>query len=74
VVYAESRTANQKPQIVKFCAPFNGITLLSWNPVGISKKREKSGLAEVSTVNIQIKWIGTMGPNSKVFSSVILKN
>ena len=42
---AESRTANQKPVNMKFYAPFYARTPIGWIPVGISKKREDSGLS-----------------------------
>ena len=48
---AESRTANQKPGNLKCCAPFNERTLIGQNLVGISKKREKSGLSRNQKVH-----------------------
>ena len=46
MVYAKSLTANQKPGNLKFCPPFYKRFLIGWNPEGISKKGETSGLSK----------------------------
>ena len=48
MVYAKSLTANQKPGNLKFCPPFYKRFLIGWNPEGISKKGEASGLSKKS--------------------------
>ena len=45
VAYAESQTANQKPENLNFSAPYNKRTLIGRNPIGISKKRGKRALS-----------------------------
>ena len=45
MAYAESRTANQKPENLKFSTLFNK-TLIGRNLVGISKKREKEQIKQ----------------------------
>ena len=76
MAYAESRTANQKPGSLKFCAPFNDeITIIGLNVVGIFKMREKSRLSrtlKVSTLDIEIKRSELRVSNSKVPSSNII--
>ena len=75
MAYAESRTANQKPGSLKFCAPFNEITIIGLNVVGIIKMREKSRLSrklKVSTLDIEIKRSELRVSKSKVPSSNII--
>ena len=58
VAYAESQTANQKPENLNFSAPYNERTLIGRNPIGMYKKRGKWCIKQksnVSTVDIQIK-------------------
>ena len=75
MAYAKSRTADQKPGNLKFCAPFNEITSIGLNVVGIIKMREKSRLSrklKVSTLDIEIKRSELRVSNSKVPSSNII--
>ena len=52
MAYAESRTANQKPGNLKFCAPFNEQTLIGLNLIwDIQKEGERVHYAEIKSVH-----------------------
>ena len=62
-------------KVNKFCAPFNAKTLISRNPVGISKKRKKSRFSRNQKCPQWIfKLSGIRVSHSKVFTDLQLKH
>ena len=55
-VYVKSQTANKKPANHKFCAQFNGRTLIGRNPVEIFKKRGKEQIKQKKCSQWIFRW------------------
>jgi len=72
VAYEESRTANQKPENLRFCAPFNKRTFIGRNPARIFNQRGEEFLKQKSNAQwILLKLSGSVlrVSNSELFSS-----